>query len=665
MKKITLVLLILWTPLIWSQKYKYGKVSKAELEEKFYPLDSTADAAILYTERKTNFEYTYDKGFVIREEYYTRLKIYTKEGYDKATKEIIAFHNINGTETISYIKAVTYNLENGKIVKTKLKKKNIFKEEKNKYNDSKKFTMPNLKPGAIVEWKYTLESPFFGMLDEVKLQTDIPIKKVVAKLYLPEYFSYNTKTKGYLPIDIKSDSKERKIEYTYHYLDSKSADFVNGSSELVFQEKRITIEKTNIPALKDEAFSGNIDNYTAGVNYELAYIKYPNKPIEPYAGKWESIVEKIFLSDSFGGQLKKEKHFKQDLENALQGVVSNEDKIAKVLQFAKDKIKWNEYYGYHTDLGVKKAYKEGVGNVADINLNLVNMLRVAGLDANPVLVSTISHGIPIFPTRRGFNYVIARVITPEGVFLLDATTKNSLPNVLPDRVLNFKGRVVNKRGTSDWVSLFPEKHAIEKTTIKAKFSDEGFTGTARKSLSNNYSLSYRNSARGKSKENLIEWIDKKLENVDVINARVNNLDNLNKNVLETIQFETTSYSEEIGGKTYINPLLYKQIEKNPFKSEKREFPVYYNMPWAKTTSINLTIPDDYTIESVPESFSITFLDDIGVYNFTTSTKGQVITIEAVLVINSPVINAENYTELKEFYKNIITKETEKIVLVKK
>jgi hypothetical protein len=56
-----------------------------------------------------------------------------------------------------------------------------------------------------------------------------------------------------------------------------------------------------------------------------------------------------------------------------------------------------------------KAYKDKTGNVAEINLMLTAMLRYAGLNANPVLVSTRSNGIAMFPNRTAFNYVIAAV----------------------------------------------------------------------------------------------------------------------------------------------------------------------------------------------------------------------------------------------------------------
>jgi hypothetical protein len=45
-------------------------------------------------------------------------------------------------------------------------------------------------------------------------------------------------------------------------------------------------------------------------------------------------------------------------------------------------LKWNGYYGYSCNDGVKKKYKDKTGNVAEINLMLTAMLRYANLNAN-------------------------------------------------------------------------------------------------------------------------------------------------------------------------------------------------------------------------------------------------------------------------------------------
>ena len=91
-----------------------------------------------------------------------------------------------------------------------------------------------------------------------------------------------------------------------------------------------------------------------------------------------------------------------------------------IFQYVKSKMNWDGYTGVGCSQGVRKAYKEGTGNVAEINLMLIAMFKYAGLNANPILVSTRSHGIPLFPTRNGFNYVVAGLEIQNDLILFDA-----------------------------------------------------------------------------------------------------------------------------------------------------------------------------------------------------------------------------------------------------
>ncbi|MGB5362327.1 MAG: transglutaminase, partial [Aureibaculum sp.] len=152
MKNVALtVLFILFIMLPSSaQDAKFGKVDKKDLMEKYYPSDSSANAAVLYKKRRSYFRYTQGQGFELVTEIHERIKIYNKEGYDWATKKISLYQD-GDNEKVS-IKANTFNLVNGKIEKTKLSKSDIFDENVNKYWSRKKFTMPNLSEGCIVEW---------------------------------------------------------------------------------------------------------------------------------------------------------------------------------------------------------------------------------------------------------------------------------------------------------------------------------------------------------------------------------------------------------------------------------------------------------------------------------------------------------------------------------
>src|SRR5690606_4831561 len=159
--------------------------------------------------------------------------------------------------------------------------------------------------------------------------------------------------------------------------------------------------------------------------------------------------------------------------------------------------------------GVRKAYKEKTGNVAEINLMLTAMLRYAGLNANPVLVSTKSHGIPLFPTTDGFNYVISAIEGNDTRILLDATDKYAMPNVLPKRALNWMGRLIRKNGSSVEVDLTASNLSSQVVNMIVKINEEGsIEGKIRKNFTNHIALNFLDENSGMANEAYLE----KLEN---------------------------------------------------------------------------------------------------------------------------------------------------------
>ena len=84
MKKTIAILIILVVFInenITAQKIKCGKVTNKELEEKFYPQDTSANAVILYKRRYTHYEYNQSTGWNIVTEVHERIKLYNKDGF--------------------------------------------------------------------------------------------------------------------------------------------------------------------------------------------------------------------------------------------------------------------------------------------------------------------------------------------------------------------------------------------------------------------------------------------------------------------------------------------------------------------------------------------------------------------------------------------------------
>ena len=652
MRKIAIVLLLVSQVSLFAQDYKFGKVSKEELQETFYPLDSTADAAYLYRNRRTYYQYVEQEGdFQVVTEVHERIKIYTKEGFNMATKSIVYYNPDHGKEqSVSSIKGYTYSLINGKIEKEKLNKNSVFKERKNRYYSIKKITMPNIKEGVVIEVRYKLISPYSSSINDLHFQYGIPVKKLDYQVEIPEYYIFNKRSTGHYVVEIEQSSKPGYIEninYTINIFKFTGA---------------------NIPALKDdEPFVANIKNYRGAMKFELSQTDFIalGGIFEKHTSSWSNVSQQIFKTSSFGEELNKSSYYKEDLEKILAVAKTDSDKIGTIFQFVKAKVKWNGYRGKYTDNGVRKAFKERAGNVADINLILTAMLRSAGLNANPVLISTRGNGIPIFPTLNGFNYVISLVTMPDDSYvLLDATEEYSVPNMLPVRVLNWQGRVVTKDGGSFWVQLPSSKHTLEENTIKVKISDDFIAeGVVRTKFDNLKALNFRNKNNHLKEENLITQFEED-HNLEVENFKITNQESLDKPVIRNIKFTSEDLVEEINGKIYIEPLLFLTAHKNPFKLEDRKFPVDFATPWKEKNTVFIELPKGYKVATLPASFAIGLPDNMGVFRYKVAQAGNTIKTTAILQFNSAIIGAENYQTLKLFYGDLVKKQSEKIVLVK-
>ena len=653
---------------MFSQNFDFGKVSKQELEEKIYLKDSTVEAAYLYKYRRTYFDYTPDNGFLLINEVHERIKIYTKEGFDYATKEIRYYYPESGyKDKITGIKAYSYNLEGGKIKKTKLGKKDIFETQVSKNFKMKKITMPNVKEGTVIEIKYKKTSDYFLDVEDLQFQYSIPINKLEYSIAIPEYFKFNQTAKGYYSI-IPEKRKSRKTT-TFTSRSRTGSTVLHSSSTTSKLEYNVDIadyKAQNVPALKDdEPYTSNMNNYRGGIAYELTSIQYPNSIPKFYSSSWGKVANQIYKSQAFGGELNKSGYYKNDLEGILSSTSDNFQKVGAIYQFVKTKVKWNGYIGIYSDLGVRKAYKDGVGNSADINLMLISMLRSAGLDANPVLVSTRSNGVPFFPTIKGFNYVVAIVNVGDGYVLLDATERYGEPNILPTRALNWNGRVVRKDGSSTWIPLTSSRPATKEHFISVKMDlDEAITeGMIRSKFANLSALNYRNSYNNIKEESLIAKVQEDY-NIDIENFKVTNNFKLGKPVTRMIKFSSEDLIEEINGKIYISPMLFFTQSVNPFKAEERKFPVDFDSPWKNKFNITIALPEGYVIESIPEQLAIGMRDNMGVFKYQVKQSGNKISVSCITEFKQAKIAALYYQELKEFYKRMIEKQLEKIVLVK-
>jgi len=668
MKKIFLTFLVLVNVYCFSQNHELGKVTIEELKEKVCPSDSSAVAAVLFNVGKTFFEYSGDDGFQIVTEINTKIKIYKKEGYNFANHAERIYIGGNGAEKVLVSKAITYNLVGNKIEKSKISSDSEFNEKVNKYWNIKKITMPNVKVGSIIEYKIIITSPYISNFPDWQFQKNIPVKYSEYTTYIPEYFLYNTHLKGFFTIKNEKTYKQRTINYSY------TEERVGGMNTLMprrinttldFKEDIINFTLENIPALKDEGFVNNIANYQSQLLHELSGTRYPQSPYKNYNTDWESVVKGIYDNDSFGAELNKTGYFEKDIDALLNGVTIKEERIAVIFNYVKSRMNWNDFLGYSCNDGVKKAYQDKTGNAAEINLMLTAMLRYAGIEANPVLLSTRSNGISLFPSKSAYNYVIAGVELQDQVVLLDATNKYSIPDILPIRDLNWFGRIIRKNGSSAEIDLMPKSNSKDIISILGSINDKGeVTGKLRDQYFDYNAFIFRVNNNGVAKESYIEKIEKKYQGLEIGTYDVQNASDLSQPIVENYDFTSTNSVEIIGDKMYFSPFLFLATAENPFKQETREYPVDFVYPNQDKYNISISIPEGYVVETLPQPKAVALPENLGSFKYNITNNGKQIQLLFIQDINQAIISNEYYDVLKSFYKEIVDKQTEKIVLKK-
>lgn len=663
-KVIASLFLVLYVINTNAQEFKLGKVSIEELQQKVHPKDTSAVAAILFKRGETRCEYTNNVGFTVVTKVALRIKIYKKEGYDWANQKVNFIKGASMKETVDFTDAITYNLVDGKIEKTKLKGEGVFEEKIDKYLSKKKIAMPNVRVGSVIEYEYVIKSPNIGSFKDFDFQTNIPVNYVEYTSYIPEYFTFTNHFKGFITPKIISDKKNREIVMIdKQIMVGQGTKF--SENKIFYQETKTNYIAENLPAMKGEAYVNNVNNYATSLAQELSTTRFPNEPLKMLSTDWNAVVKTIYEYDDFGPELNKTGYFEEDVNKIITGLNTPDEKIEVLLNYVKTTVKWNEHYGYGCDNGVRKAYKDKIGNVAEINLMLSAMLRYAGLTANPVLVSTRSNGIAIFPNRAAFNYVIAAVETPNGLILLDASDKFSRPNVLPFRALNWEGRLIRKDGTSQEVDLMPKE--VSNNTVMMNYSIDAngqITGKFRRQRTNHNAMIYRINTDNINEETYLEKLENENEKIEIKEYSRANEKELKLPVTETFSFSGSNLCEGIGNKIYINPMLFLTEVQNPFKQEKREYPVDYGFPFLDKYSINIQIPDGYKVETLPASMVLNMQDNLGSFKFITNLLGNTIQLMITHQINMPIISSENYSMLKEYYQGMIEKQNEKIILIK-
>lgn len=666
MRIVSTILLMALSGSAFSQKaspfYKFGKVTIADLQKNIYNIDSNANAVVLSDIGEAAVEGNSKGWFSISFKHHKVVHILNKNGYHEADVEVPLYVDNSAEEKLESVRGITYNFENGKIVETKLDKAGIFKEKIDKNRIRKKFTMPNVKEGCIIEYEYTVTSDFIWNLDPWLFQGASPELWSEFTLTVPEFFSYAFLSRGFHPISINEKANRQT---NFSVMDTRTS----GSSERFSFTAQVTDYRwvaLNVPELKEESFTSSIKNHLSRMEFQLVTQNYPLPP-RNFRTSWPLIMKGLLESENFGSSLKSNNNWLSDnIKPVFASATSDIEKARKLFTYVRDNFSCTGNGGIGLDQSLKEIMKAKKGSVSEVNILLTAMFRYAGLKAMPVLLSTTSHGYPMdmYPMISSFNYVVVQLDLNGQLYYLDASHPRLGFNKLLSTCYNGPARIVDAYATS--INFSADSLSEKKVTSLFIANDkEGkWIGSFNQTPGYYESYQIRDKVKEEGEENFFKEIQKAYPiEIAITEPKVDSLTRYDEPVSLHYGMEMKPWTEDI---LYINPMFGEAYKKNPFTSAERVYPVEMPYTMDETLTATIEIPAGYVVDELPKQMLAKY-DESGAsfFEYRITQSVDRISFRSRIKINRALFMPDEYEVLREFFNIIVSKQSEQIVFKKK
>lgn len=627
----------------------YGKIDKADLELKSCDFEKDANAMVLFDKA----DVYYDDNLSCTMERHKRIKIFNDNGKDAATIriEFISTHNY---EYITGLQAETINLTDGKTEITKLDKKALYTQSVDKFTSAYVFSLPNVKPGSVIEYKYTIASAFYN-LPNWFFQNKLPVRYSEQTTSIPDFFGFNVQSHVRQPYVVNKTSQESKSIGT-------------GMDAILYNNNIKVRALANVHSLQDEPFMSSRSDNLQGLIFQFNYFKPIYGFTQTYSNTWAKVGGLLADDDDFGGQLKRKLANEEAIISKAKALPTELAKLIYLYKEVQNSMKWNGEDQFKTNDGTAKAWEKKSGNSAEVNLILYHLLNKAGVTAYPMVVSTREHGRvnPAFSYLYQFNRaVVYAPVDSAHHYILDATNKYNVYSEIPYDLLNSTGLYIDgENKTYNTIFLHKKQPSMQAIVVTADIKPDGnMAGTVQMS---GYSYNRINCIKKYKTDGEEKYIDYLRDNDNSLKISSLKFENMDIDSLPLNQ--NADFKEELTGSDgnyiYLKTSTFSPLRVNPFLSENRMSDIDFGCRNNFSMVGNYKIPAGYKAEALPKSITMQMPDKSIVFRRLVGEQDGSIVVRYVMDYKKDIYYKEDYPEIFDFYKKLNELMNEQIVLKK-
>lgn len=589
-------------------------------------------------------------------EVHKRIKIFNDNG-KKSADIHLEYINQDHWEYITGLQAETINLTDGKVEITKLDKSQIFTKTIDKVRNELTFTMPNIKPGSIIEFKYKWNTIDIFSLPDWDFQEDIPVKYSEFDTSIPDLFYFRQQANLTQPFSKYSQKT-----------DSRSYNVTGSSESIPYNIENVTRGISNIPGLPDEPYMSSFKDNVQRIQFQLVSFKQLNGFAKSYSEDWSKVGGILADEDDFGGQLKRKLNNEEAILTKAKALKTDDEKIAYIFGEVKNAMKWNGVDHWYTNDGTYRAWENKTGNSAEINLILYHLLKQSGVNAYPMVVSTREHGRvrPYYTSTSQFNRAVVYVhLDSTKRYVLDATGKYNLYNDTPEELLNSTGLYIDKsQKVYGKYYIKKDEPARQVVLITADIKAGGkLEGTAQISSSSYNRINAMRKYKTDGEKKYMDYLSNNDNNLKISSIKFENMD------VDTLPLtQNVAFNLDLAGSDenyiYLNPNLFTGLKTNPFLSENRMTDIDFGYMQSYTINGVYKVPAGYKTDALPKSVSIVMPDKSIVFNRFVAEQDGSIVVRYKINYTKPSYAKADYPDFHEFFKKMHEMLNEQIILKK-
>ncbi|MDG5491726.1 DUF3857 domain-containing protein [Psychroserpens sp. SPM9] len=650
MNKITLLFLLAGIHLS-AQNDQYAlsyEVTRPDIERNHYAKDSTANALIIY---KKGHSFVDKNSFDLNTTIKCKLKILNRKGFNHAEVTIPLYDDGKGQrERIKAINATVYNIENGKVVKTTLKKTNIFEE---KYNDNYtlvKFAFPSIKEGSVVNYSYVIESPFMYKFKGWDFQTVIPTLHSEYIASIPGNWEYNVKLVGGKKLSTNTMRVEKRC------LTAGNASANCSVSNYIMLD---------VPAFIEEDYMTTKKNYLARIEYELKTFRGFNGSVNNITKNWKSTDDEIRKETDLGKELNQQNKVRNLLPDAISQLDNPLEKAKSILRFVQDNYNWNEEFNLFRNVSIKELLKDKTGSAGDINILLYLLLKEHNIDVKPMILSTRNNGLAtqLYPVLSDFNYLIAKATINGETYLLDGTNDYLAFGQLPFRCLNQYGRILDFENGSSWYDFEVKTPSLKAYNYEFDLNENGVLNGHTAYKTTGYHALYSKEAYLSNPTAYTERFENQYSTLNISELEIGDIVKSEADFTADFNMETTP--DRVGNTLYINPFLIKFFSENPFKLQERSYPIDFGYKDVYIHSIKINVDPTYKITELPKAANLKLPENKGALLFSAQQNENTIMLFFKLSFNEPLYEPVFYDGLKTIMSKVVDIQNNSLIVLEK